>query len=232
MRNILVTGGTGFIGSHISSELIKNGYSLVIIDSLINSSASVVDRIKLISEEHLKKYGTTLDFYKGDIRDKLFLNNLFLKYLNVHKPIDAVIHCAGLKSVSESISFPLNYWDVNVSGTICLLEVMEKFKCYKLVFSSSATIYGDSNNILISEDNFISPKNTYGETKASVEKFLENLISSNKDLWSFAILRYFNPIGAHPSGLLGESPKDIPNNLFPYITQVANNERSHVNIFG
>ena len=160
------------------------------------------------------------------------LDEIFIKYERLNKPIEAVIHCAGLKSVSESIYTPLEYWDVNVVGTLNLLKIMEKFNCKKIVFSSSATIYGDSKDNLIKEDNSISPVNTYGSTKAAVEEILKNFFEKKDAFYSIAILRYFNPIGAHPSGYIGELPKNKPNNLFPFITQVAKKQRTNLDVFG
>ena len=232
MRNILITGGTGFIGSHITIELIKKGYSVVLLDSLINSSENIIDKIKFIVKNELVDFASSIEFIKGDIRDKIKLDEIFIKYERLNKPIEAVIHCAGLKSVSESIYTPYEYWDVNVVGTLNLLKIMEKFNCKKIVFSSSATIYGDSKDNLIKEDNSISPVNTYGSTKAAVEEILKNFFEKKDAFYSIAILRYFNPIGAHPSGYIGELPKNKPNNLFPFITQVAKKQRTNLDVFG
>ncbi len=231
MKSILVTGGTGFIGSHTCLCLLEAGFHVVIVDSNINSSPLVVDRIKLI---YKKKLGSNdeINFFKGDIRNENFLEEIFLLSSKNGKPISAVIHFAGLKAVGESVLFPIKYWDVNVTGTISLLKVMEKNNCKTIVFSSSATIYGEGSSLCLTELSKIKPKNPYGFTKASIEQFLENIFESDKKNWRVINLRYFNPIGAHPSGFLGEDPIGEPNNLFPYICRVASGQYEKLKIFG
>ena len=216
---ILVTGGTGYIGSHTCVELINAGYDVVIIDNLSNSKEDVVDKIKEITNHDVK-------FYKGDCCDKDILERIF----NENK-IDAVIHFAGLKAVGESVQIPLMYYRNNLDSTLTLLEVMNKHNCKKIVFSSSATVYGDPISLPIKEDFPLSTTNPYGSTKLIIEGILKDLYKSDPE-WSIAILRYFNPVGAHKSGLIGENPNGIPNNLMPYIVKVANKELECLNVFG
>ncbi|GAA5000576.1 UDP-glucose 4-epimerase GalE [Acinetobacter puyangensis] len=219
-KNILVTGGAGYIGSHCCVELLNNNYNVIVIDNLSNSSIKVFDRIKTITNKDVT-------FIEGDVRDKAQLENIFQNYA-----IDAVIHFAGLKAVGESMQFPLKYYDNNVSGTICLLEVMQQYQVGTLVFSSSATVYGEQNPSPYKESMpTYMPNNNYGYSKLVAENILQTSAKSN-DLWSFAILRYFNPIGAHESGLIGEDPNDIPNNLLPFVTQTAMGKREQLSIFG
>ena len=230
--NILVTGGSGFIGSHTCLHLLENGYRVIIFDSLINSSFKVINKI-LNSLENEKESQENLIFIKGDLRDKEAINKVFKKYTKNNLRIDAVIHFGGLKSVSESIKNPLNYWDNNVKGTINLLNIMELYKCFKIVFSSSATIYGESfKNKLILEDYKVQPINPYGQTKAVIENLLRDLVNIKNSKWSIAILRYFNPIGSHHLGLIGENPKGQPNNLLPIINMVALGKKNKLDIFG
>ena len=217
--SILVTGGTGFIGSHTVVELLGGGYEVIIVDNLSNSDKSVLDSIYKISNKKPI-------FYHGDIRDKLFLNGVFRKH-----SIDSVIHFAGLKAVGESLEKPLDYYNNNVYGSIVLFEVMKEFNVKKLVFSSSATVYGSDNKSPLTEDMPLNPINPYGRTKLQIEQILNDYYNSNKTM-SVVILRYFNPIGAHSSGLIGENPKGIPNNLMPYILKVSNKKLSHLNVFG
>ena len=233
MKNILVTGGTGFIGSHTCLALLEKNFKITIIDSLINSSPFVINKLKDFYKNKDKEIYDRINFEKGDLRDKDFLNSFFESYLNKKNKFDAVIHFAGLKSVRESNQNPLKYWDYNLKGTINLLNVMEDYKCTNLVFSSSATIYGNINgNSLIEESSIIKPINTYGHTKATIEKILEDL-SKSKDLnWRIASLRYFNPVGAHFSGLIGENPLNIPNNILPTINKVAAGLIDKLKIFG
>ena len=229
--NLFVTGGAGFIGSHTSLLLLEEGYNLVIYDSFHNSSERVFERFKKIlgcDETYLSK---RIKVIKGDIRDKNLLDEVFNYYLSSGESISAVLHFAGLKSVSESVKKPIEYWDVNFVGTKNLIEVMAKYDCYKLVFSSSATVYGSTSSSKITEDHNINPQNPYGHTKAAVESFLTDLYNSN-DKWSFAILRYFNPVGAHSSGQIGEDPFGVPNNLFPFISQVAIGRLEKLLVFG
>ena len=232
MNSILVTGGTGFIGSHTCIDLIKNGFKLYIVDSNINSSVLVIQRINKILKKNRINLEEVLIFEKGDIRDSEFLKKVFLRAIEDKNPIDAVIHFAGLKAVSESVSEPMVYWDNNVLGTFTLLNVMREFSCYTIVFSSSATLYGNVKSGKISETSSLIPNNPYGQTKAAIEFMLEGLFKSSIDSWKIASLRYFNPIGAHQSGLLGEDPNDLPNNLFPLICGVAQGKYSKLKIFG
>jgi len=228
---LLVTGGAGFIGSHTSLLLLEEGYDLVIYDSFHNSSQKVFKRFEKIlgfDETYLCK---RIKVIEGDIRDKNTLDEVFNYYSSSGDSITAVLHFAGLKSVSESVIKPIDYWDVNFFGTKNLIEVMAKYECYKLVFSSSATVYGSTSSSKITEDHNINPQNPYGHTKAAVEGFLTDLYNSN-DKWSFAILRYFNPVGAHFSGQIGEDPFGVPNNLFPFISQVAIGRLEKLLVFG
>ena len=216
---VLVTGGTGYIGSHTCVELLDSGYEIVVIDNLSNSKMEVVDKIKEITGKDFK-------FYEGDCCDK----NILIKIFEENK-IDAVIHFAGFKAVGESVKLPLKYYRNNLDSTITLLEVMKEFNCKKIVFSSSATVYGKPKSLPIKEDFPLSTTNPYGTTKLMIEGILRDLYVSDNE-WSIAILRYFNPIGAHKSGLIGENPNDIPNNLMPYIVKVATKELEVLNIFG
>ena len=216
---ILVTGGTGYIGSHTCVELLENDYEVVIVDNLSNSKREVVDFIKEITKKDVV-------FYEGDVADKEIMTRIF----NEHK-IDAVIHFAGLKAVGESVQKPLMYYRNNIDTTLTLCEVMNEFNCKKIVFSSSATVYGSPKTLPIKEDFPLSTTNPYGTTKLYIEGILRDLYVSDKE-WSIALLRYFNPIGAHESGLIGENPNDIPNNLMPYIVKVATKELEILSVFG
>lgn len=217
---ILITGGTGFIGSHTLCLFINSGYEVIVLDNLSNSSAELINRVQRI-------YGFKPIFINGDICDSCLLDDIFDKY-----PISSVIHFAGLKSVHESFSYPLNYFINNVSGSLALFNAMSKAGVYNLVFSSSATVYASSNEMPVSElSNVGSPNSPYGQTKLVVENFLRELTASDSR-WRVAILRYFNPIGAHESGLIGESPLGIPNNLVPFITKVASGKFPELVIFG
>lgn len=216
---ILLTGGTGFIGSHTAVELLAAGYEVVLVDDLSNSSPEVLNRLKTIT-------GQTIPFYKGSVLDKDFLDNVFYEH-----DIQAVIHFAAFKAVGESVQQPLKYYHNNISGTIALLEVMAKHQVKNLVFSSSATVYGMNNVSPLTEDLPTSATNPYGQTKLMIEQILTDLAQSDPT-WSVTNLRYFNPIGAHASGLIGEAPNGIPNNLVPYITQVAVGKLKEVSVFG
>ena len=216
---ILVTGVCGFIGSHTCCELLDNNYEVVVIDNLSNSKEEVIDKIKKITNKNLK-------FYKGDLCDKELVDKIF-KIEN----IDAVIHFAGLKAVGESVKKPLLYYRNNIDSTLTLLEVMNKYNCKKLVFSSSATVYGNPKTLPIKEDFPLQTTNPYGSTKLYIEGILKDLYNSDNE-WSIAVLRYFNPIGAHKSYLIGENPNDIPNNLMPYIVKVATKKLEQLSIFG
>ena len=216
---ILVTGGTGYIGSHTAVELLNSGYEIVIIDNFSNSKSDVLDKIKLITNKDFK-------FYEGDVCNKDLLRKIFNE-----NEIDAVIHFAGYKAVGESVKKPIMYYRNNIDSTLSLIEVMNEFNCKKIVFSSSATVYGNPKTLPIKEDFPLSTTNPYGSTKLMIENILRDLYISDND-WSIALLRYFNPIGAHVSGLIGENPKGIPNNLMPYIVKVANKELNELSIFG
>lgn len=216
---ILVTGGTGYIGSHTVVELLNEGYEVIVIDNLSNSKIDVVDKIKKITNKDFK-------FYEVDCCNKEKLKDIFKE-----NKIDAVIHFAGFKAVGESVKLPLKYYRNNLDSTITLLEVMNEFNCKKLAFSSSATVYGKPDTLPIKESFPLSTTNPYGTTKLMIEDILRDLYVSD-NTWSIAILRYFNPIGAHKSGLIGENPNDIPNNLMPYIVKVATGELEILSIFG
>ncbi|EGG13291.1 hypothetical protein DFA_11052 [Cavenderia fasciculata] len=216
---VLVTGGAGYIGSHTVIEMIESGYTPIIVDNLSNSSQEAVRRVESIT-------GKQIEFHNADIRDERALDQIFES-----RPIAKVVHFAGLKAVGESSAFPLKYHDNNVSGTVTLLKVMAKHGCKNIVFSSSATVYGDAKTTPIKEDTPLSAVNPYGRTKLFIEEILRDLSASDPE-WNCILLRYFNPVGAHPSGLIGEDPKDIPNNLMPYITQTAVGKRDHLSIYG
>ncbi len=232
MKNILITGGTGFIGSHTCMSLLEDGYDITIIDSLINSSKKVLKGLRDIFELSKNFDENKIHFYEGDIRNTSFLQDVFLDSKNKKIPIDCVIHFAGLKAVRESILNPLLYWDVNVNGSINLLNIMQENDCRTILFSSSATVYGDSENVPLKESSPINPVNTYGYTKATVENILNNIFDSDSSKWRVGSLRYFNPIGSHPSGLIGENAKGKPENIFPYICQVASGIRDKLYVFG
>ena len=216
---ILVTGGCGYIGSHTCVELLDNGYEVVIVDNLSNSKREVVDKIKEITNKDLT-------FYEGDVRNQELMEDIFER-----ENIDAVIHFAGYKAVGESVQLPLKYYRNNLDSTLTLCEVMSKYNVKKLVFSSSATVYGSPKSLPIKEDFPLSTTNPYGSTKLMIENILKDLVIADNS-WSIAVLRYFNPIGAHSSGLIGEDPNDIPNNLMPYIVKVATNELECLSVFG
>jgi UDP-glucose 4-epimerase len=219
MQNILITGGAGYIGSHTCVELLAAGYNLVVIDNFSNSKPDVLRRVEQIS-------GRTLTFEEVDIRDRGALRDVFR-----HHAIDAVIHFAGLKAVGESVSQPLRYYDNNISGSVALFEVMAESGVKTLVFSSSATVYGDPHSVPIREDFPLSATNPYGRSKLMLEEILRDL-SRSDETWHIALLRYFNPVGAHDSGIIGEDPNGIPNNLMPYITQVAVGKLPELSVFG
>lgn len=232
MKKVLITGGCGYIGSHTALVFLERGFEVIIVDSNINSSPKVIEKIKNLLEYESIYIGGKLKFFHGDIKDYDFLKNIFISEKNNGKSIDFVIHFAGLKSVRESFENPLGYWMENVYGTINLLKIMTEVDCKNIVFSSSATIYGYSKTYLMNEKTKISPVNPYGETKATVEKVLDNIFLSYPDKWKIAKLRYFNPIGAHNSGLLGEEPYENLNNIFPIIMKVAAKRLEHINVFG
>jgi len=216
---ILVTGGAGYIGSHTLIELITAGLSVVVYDNLSNSSQEALKRVERIT-------GQKIPFVQADICDAASLNACFHQY-----DIDAVVHFAGLKAVGESVAEPLRYYQNNIAGTACLCQAMREAGVKRLVFSSSATVYGDPEVLPIREDAPTGATNPYGRTKLFIEEMLEDLQRSDPE-WRIAILRYFNPVGAHHSGLIGEDPQGIPNNLFPFITQVAVGQREFLSVFG
>ena len=216
---ILVTGGAGYIGSHTTVELLAAGYEVIILDDFSNSSPKVLDRLKTIT-------GKNIAFYEGSILNKPFLNKIFKE-----NNIEAVIHFAAFKAVGESVKEPLKYYYNNITGTISLLEVMAENKVKNIVFSSSATVYGMNNISPLTEDMLTSATNPYGYTKVMMEQILNDVAFADKE-WSVTNLRYFNPIGAHESGLIGEAPNGVPNNIMPYITQVAVGKLQELSIFG
>lgn len=216
---ILVTGGAGYIGSHTMVELLNDGYEVICVDNFCNSKPETLDKVREITGKDFK-------FYEGDVCNKELLEQIFDE-----NEIDAVIHFAGLKAVGESVKLPLKYYRNNIDSTLSLLEVMTKYDCKSLVFSSSATVYGKPERLPIKEDFPLSTTNPYGATKLMIEGILKDVYVSDNN-WSIAVLRYFNPIGAHESGLIGEDPNDIPNNLMPYIVKVATKEYDHLNVFG
>ena len=231
-KKILITGGCGFIGSHTSNILLKKGYSLIIIDSNINSSPKTIERLSEIAISEGINLENKIAFHKGDLRDLQFLNRIFSEQESLGNKVEFVIHFAGLKSVNESNLFPLNYWDVNLVGTLNLLKVMNANDCRNIIFSSSASVYQKKNNSQFSEFDVTKPSNPYGNTKLTIENVLNDIYLSSKKKWKIACLRYFNPIGAHPSGLIGENPSGIPNNIFPLINNVAFGQQKNLRIFG
>ena len=218
-NRILVTGGAGYIGSHTCVELLEAGYEPVVFDNLSNSKPAALERVARIA-------GKTLEFVEGDIRDSAALDAVLRE-----RSIDAVIHFAGLKAVGESVEKPLEYYDNNVSGTVTLLQAMRDAGVKNIVFSSSATVYGDPASLPIREDFPLSATNPYGRSKLIIEDILRDLYRADPT-WNIGILRYFNPVGAHASGLIGEDPNDIPNNLMPYIAQVAVGKLAQLSVFG
>lgn len=220
MAKILVTGGAGYIGSHTCLELLNTGHDVVVLDNLSNSSVESLNRVQQLAQKSLK-------FIEGDIRDSQILDRIFQE-----NTIDAVIHFAGLKAVGESQQIPLKYFENNISGSISLVQAMERAGVFCLVFSSSATVYGEFNPSPYQENMPLGmPTNNYGYTKMVVEQLLEKTAQANPQ-WSIALLRYFNPVGAHKSGQIGEDPQGIPNNLMPFVTQVAVGRREKLSIFG
>jgi len=216
---ILITGGTGYIGSHCALELLNQKHDVVLLDNLSNSSDEICNILSSITK-------TDLLFYRGDINDRKLLEKIFIT-----SKIDAVIHCAGLKAVSESVAEPIKYHQNNVDGSKNLISVMEKHKVYNLVFSSSATVYGDPKYLPIDECHPLNPLHPYGENKIKIEELLRKSASRNS-AWKILSLRYFNPVGAHDSYLLGDNPLGIPNNLFPFMMRVASKEINHLQVFG
>ncbi len=215
----MLTGGAGYIGSHTCVELLNAGYEVVVADNLSNSNIEVLNRLKKITGKDVK-------FYKVDILDRDGMRKVFSE-----NNIETVVHFAGLKAVGESVQVPLKYYENNISGTVVLCEIMNEFNCKKMVFSSSATVYGVAEKMPLTEEMPLGAINPYGRTKLFIEDILRDLCISDSD-WSVSLLRYFNPIGAHESGLIGEDPKGIPNNLMPYITQVAVGRLKELSVFG
>lgn len=220
MKNVLITGGAGYIGSHVAVELLNKNYKVIVYDNLTNSSKISVKRVEEIT-------GKNIIFYEADILDEKKLSEVFEK-----ENIDVVIHCAALKAVGESVKKPLEYYHNNISGTLSLLKIMREYSCKNIIFSSSATVYGDPEKVPITED---FPKgictNPYGWTKSMMEQIMTDLQKSDPE-WKVVLLRYFNPIGAHESGKIGEDPQGIPNNLLPYIAQVAVGKLDYLRVFG
>ena len=216
---ILVTGGAGFIGSHTCVELLDSGYDIVVVDNFSNSSPESIEKIKEITKKDFK-------FYEADLLDEEKVDLIFKE-----NKIDSVIHFAGYKAVGESVAKPMEYYHNNIGSTLTLTRTMAKYGCKKIVFSSSATVYGDPASVPIREDFPLHTTNPYGSTKLMIENILTDIYNSDNE-WSIALLRYFNPIGAHKSGLIGERPNGIPNNLVPYIAQVAVGIRDHLSVFG
>jgi UDP-glucose 4-epimerase len=216
---VLVTGGAGYIGSHTCVALLEAGYDIAVIDNLSNSSLEAIERIKKIT-------GKDFPFYKNDLNDKPAVRAVFQS-----EKIDAVIHFAGFKAVGESVSFPLKYYDNNINSTIVLCETMASYDVKNIVFSSSATVYGDAKIVPVTEDMSVSATNPYGQTKLMIEQILRDLYGSDH-AWNIALLRYFNPVGAHESGLIGEDPNGVPNNLMPFIAQVAVGRLPLLKVFG
>ena len=217
--SILVTGGAGYIGSHTCVELLEKGEEIVIVDNFSNSKPEVLDKIKDITGKKFK-------FYEVDLLDKTKLEKVFQD-----NHIEEVIHFAGLKAVGESVKKPIEYYHNNITGTLVLLELMKKYNCKKIVFSSSATVYGNPKTVPIKEDFPLSTTNPYGSTKLMIEQILKDVAVADNE-FSCILLRYFNPIGAHESGLIGENPNGIPNNLMPYIARVATRKKKKLNVFG
>lgn len=217
--NVLVTGGAGYIGSHTVLELLNEGHTVIVVDNLSNSSEEALRRVKKIT-------GHNLTFYEEDLLNKAAIDQIF----NNHE-IDSVIHFAGFKAVGESVAMPLKYYGNNITSTLYLCELMKKHGVKNIVFSSSATVYGDPESVPITEDSPLSATNPYGRTKLFIEYILKDLHIADKS-WNIALLRYFNPVGAHKSGLIGEDPNDIPNNLMPYISQVAVGKLKELSVFG
>ena len=219
MATILVTGGCGYIGSHTVLELLNKDYDVVVVDNFSNSSFESLRRVQKIT-------GKAVTFYEADIRDVAAMENIFAKH-----SFDAVIHFAAFKAVGESVRLPLKYYENNISGTVSLLQIMEKYNVKKIIFSSSATVYGNPERLPLDENCRLSTTNPYGSTKLMMEMIMQDLYKADKN-WNIILLRYFNPVGAHESGLIGEDPKGIPNNLMPFVAQVASGKLQCINVFG
>ena len=219
MATILVTGGCGYIGSHTVLELLNKNYDVVVVDNFSNSSFEGLRRVQKIT-------GKTVTFYEADIRDVAAMESIFQKH-----NFDAVIHFAAFKAVGESVRLPLKYYENNISGTVSLLQIMDKYNVKKIIFSSSATVYGDPERLPLDENCRLSTTNPYGSTKLMMEMIMQDLYKADNN-WNIILLRYFNPVGAHESGLIGEDPKGIPNNLMPFVAQVATGKLACINVFG
>lgn len=223
MPNVLVTGGAGYIGSHTCLSLLENGYDVTVIENFSNSSPIAIDRVKLLS-------GKEISVEYGDIRNESFLESVFLKKENNNQQFDLVIHLAGVKSVSESVSNPLKYWDINLIGSQRLIAVMQNHKCKHILFSSTSTVYGNPTCFPLTEESLVDPLHPYAQSKYAVENMINAL--GRQENWNIGILRYFNPVGAHCSGLIGEDPLGIPDNLFPYLLQVVSGKLEMLSVFG
>ena len=233
MNSILLTGGAGFIGSHTCFLLLQRGYNVFVIDSFVNSSPESLKRVLKISIKEKVSFSSKLYVFKGDLRDKAFIKKIFEFSKEIRKEIKSVIHFAGLKSVKESILNPKKYWDFNVNSTINLVETMSEFNCSTIVFSSSASIYStQSINKPIDEKSEIKPTNPYGECKLAIENLLKDVYEKYPNKWKIINLRYFNPIGAHSTGMIGEDPMGLPNNIFPILTRVAIGKIKELEIYG
>ena len=219
MKSILVTGGCGYIGSHTVLELLQKGYDVVVVDNLSNSSLESLRRVQKLT-------GKTVVFYETDVRDEAAMEEIFSKH-----DFAAVIHFAAFKAVGESCKLPLKYYENNISGTVALLKVMDKYGVKKIIFSSSATVYGDPERLPLDENCRLSTTNPYGSTKLMMEGIMQDLYKADGE-WNVILLRYFNPVGAHESGQIGEDPKGIPNNLMPYVAQVASGKLAQISVFG
>ena len=231
METILVTGGCGYIGSHTCVSLLENNYNVLIVDSLINSSEDTFDKIKKTIALKGLKINSNIQFIKGDLRNTLFLDNIFHDYLKANKPIKSVIHFAGLKSIYDSIISPIEYWESNITPSISLLMTMKKYKCNRLIFSSSASVYAANGMKLLKETDIVEPVTPYGKTKLCIEEILNDLYLSDTG-WKIASLRYFNPIGSHDLGLLPENSRGKSTNLFPAILKTIIGNQKRLDIFG
>lgn len=232
MQKLLITGGCGFIGSHTCIPLIEKGFKVIILDSLINSKLKTINNLKIYFDSKLGINNYSLKFIEGDIRDEYLLDKIFKDEFNTGIPINAVIHFAGLKSVPESVSNPLNYWEVNVSGTLKLLKSMQINNCHNFIFSSSASIYGDSSDELLKENTQKHPKNPYANSKLAIETILRDLFNEEIGFWNIVTLRYFNPAGAHPSLLVGEDSRSLKDNLLPVLCKAAYELDRDIFIYG
>ena len=232
MNLILVTGGLGFIGSHTVISLLESNYEVIILDSNINSTKDVLKRIRNLCKLLNIKNSNKIKFFKGDVRDKSLIEKVFIHYKKINKKIDAVIHYAGLKSIGNSFTYPLSYWENNVSGTINLLKIMDKYACRIIVFSSSASIYNAKLTSPFKENNPLGPISPYGNTKLSNEILLKEIFNYSKEKWKIANLRYFNPIGAHKKGFIGDDPIGMSSNIFPRLLECGLNDKKIFYVYG